>query len=151
MDKIDSPDKIVGLMTEATIEHLDLLERCSDEDLANAMHSQGVHSLPLSYNSFLLAAGRNKGGFLRGTDMCMPLLASFHSDAADLVIESSAGLVLPQGCFVFAFHQGYSFVFLESVDVGVDNVLAYSEGDEAFTNLHKTFEKWFVDTLAEPH
>ena len=121
---------------------------CSSLEIEEIFKSQQLTEPPLSYKCFLEIAGRRTGVFMQGTDMCYPLLTQFKKDATELVADSSSELELPSDAFVFAFHQGYSLVFFRILD-GIENVYSYTEGDDSFGNLKKTFFEWFQDTINE--
>lgn len=124
------------------------LHGCSSLEIEEISKSQQLAELPLAYKCFLELAGKRKGLFMQGTDMCYPLLTQFKKDAAELVAESSSELELPSDAFVFAFHQGYSLVFFRLTD-DKESVYSYTEGDEIFGDLKKSFFEWFQDTINE--
>ncbi len=125
------------------------LRGCSSIEIEQILESQQLAEPPLAYKCFLEIAGRNKSSFLLGTDMCYPLLTQFKKDAGELVSESSLELELPSDAFVFAFHQGYSMVFFRRIGDAIENVYSYTEGDDRFEDLKKSFLEWFQDTINE--
>lgn len=141
-DQLELLAKIPGL-------NLRDLSGCSADEVAEVLKAQQVADLPKSYQTFLEIAGKSTGAFLRGTDMCHPLLLRFKQDATKLVTQSSPGLTLPHDSFVFAFHQGYSLVFFRRTTEGGENVFCYTEGDHKFTDLNKSFSQWLRDTALE--
>lgn len=105
--------------------------------------------LPEVYEQFLTMMGRQAGRFFQGTDMYYPAILGLNEDAAQILEEESAGLVLPETAIVFSMHQGYQFMFMSSDEGDDPPVYYYIEGADQFVRKYDHFSQFLLDATAD--
>jgi hypothetical protein len=117
------------------------LRGCSEEDVRELEAATGVR-LPASYRAFLQVMGRSAGDFFDGTDVLFPALLTLREDAEFLLQRCNAAVRLLPNDFVFAVHQGYTFLFLRTDGTDDPPVYVYLEDDPEFRKAGDSFSSW---------
>jgi len=110
--------------------------------------------LPAAYKQFLSVLGAAAGGFLMGSDFLCAALPTLRSGAQRLLEESGTTYRLAADDFVFAGHQGYTFLFFRLGTGDDPEVYRYVDCDEKPELVANTFSEWFlscVDDEVEAH
>ena len=92
--------------------------------------------------------GHRAGDFLVGTNWTHRDLSDLRSAGEELIGEAATAYRLPTDAFVFAMHQGYSFLFFR-VESDDPPVWLYVEYDKEPTEVAASFSRWLRDTVAE--
>lgn len=125
------------------------IEGCSKSEI-DALESKWKIRLPAIYKDFLSAMGHCAGRFMVGTDYSYPKLLEFRGDAERLLREQQIGWTLPKTAFVFAFHQGYSFMFFDTAGGELDPaVFLYTEGETKPKEVAASFSQWLVKAVQD--
>jgi len=124
---------------------------CNVEEVSDLAVSNGA-ILPRAYWGFLQAAGRGAGDFFRGTDIfyrSLPIPRQVVQEMIDRD-ERAAGFTLPDKVFVFASHQGYSFLYF-AVEEDDDDpaVFAYVEDEGPPRQVAESFTQWFSASVTD--
>ena len=141
-------DNIITKLTGAKIVSPATLVGCTDEEIASIEASAGV-KLPATYRAFLAKMGRSAGTFLQGTDFLFPDLLTLKAQAQRLLRESKAPVGLDAADFVFAVHQGYTFVFFKCGTDDDPPVFVFEEGDTSFRPGAESFSAWLAQSAAD--
>jgi hypothetical protein len=98
----------------------DTIRRCRAEEVAEVRADQGVAQLPIQYEEFLLAMGRQAGELLRGTDFFYPSALGLPKDGRELLADNDASHLLPRDALVVGMHQGYQLYWLSPSGIVVE-------------------------------
>ena len=123
------------------------VQGCSEADIV-ALENKVALTLPRTYRAFLAAMGRSAGDFLCGTDFLyadLPLRAY----ADDLLSESEVPLALDRDDFVFAMHQGYTFLFFRCGISDDPPVFLYDENKTSFQRVAYSFSSWLASAAQD--
>lgn len=118
------------------------LQGCSETEIRQ-IENTCPKPLPAAYKKFLSVLGVTAGSFLRGSDFLLSTLPTLRSGAQRLLEESGAAYALAADDFVFASHQGYTFLFFKLGEGDDPKVYRYVEGDEKPELVSNTFSDWF--------
>jgi hypothetical protein len=103
---------LVSTLVDNGVATADTIRGCSPAEVAEVRADQRVEQLPAQYEEFLLAAGRQAGDLLRGTDFFYPFVLGLADDRRELLDENDAGNLLPEGAVIVGMHQGYELYWL---------------------------------------
>ena len=105
--------------------------------------------LPAAYLEFLRVMGRGAGKFLQGDDIFynsqVPILELFDC-ALELLEEFDDSHLDLSNSYVFAFHQGYQFLFFRFGNPN-PSVFLYSEGGVEFIKIYETFTEYIQENV----
>jgi hypothetical protein len=122
---------------------------CTDEQIAD-LESRMHLALPYTYRSFLSSMGEGAGKFLVGTDWTLPQLSGLRAKAEELLKECDLeSTVLPATAFVFAMHQGYQFLFFDTVAGNDPPVFLFVEGEHEPQRVFNSFSEWLLQCVNE--
>lgn len=119
---------------------------CSEEEIASLERQYRVR-LPDAYRCFLKTMGHKAGSFFQGTDWQYGYLQTLHASAETLLKSANGSFQLPDNAFVFAMHQGYSFLYFLT-DNDDPHVVLYVE-DEQPRHVATHFSEWLRDTVKD--
>jgi hypothetical protein len=126
-----------GLVTSTSV------EGCSDQEIEAIEQKLGVN-LPGAYRQFLAQMGRCAGTFFQGTDFLYRELPTLRGQAEELLRGCDVGLELNRSDFVFAVHQGYTFLFFQCGRSDDPPVFLYEEAETSFRQVAESFSSWLV-------
>jgi len=129
----------------------DELLECSIEEFSDLQVTTGV-ILPRAYQGFLQSMGRGAGDFFRGTDIFFQSLPITRDVVQKLIYqdEKARGFKLPDNVFVFASHQGYSFLyFVAEEDDDDPRVFVYTEDEGPPRQVAESFTQWFSQSVRD--
>lgn len=139
----DSVHEVVRELTAAGLVTPETLQGCSEQEIAALERDLGVQ-LPAIYREFLAVMGRRAGTFFEGTDFLYRDLPTLREQAEHLLRRCNAGLALDHSDFVFAVHQGYTFLFFRCGGSDDPPVRLYEEDETSFREVAKSFSSWLV-------
>lgn len=120
---------------------------CTNEEIAN-LESQSSVNLPSTFRTFLSLMGKRAGEFLVGTDWTFSQLPELKERAQGLLEECGLKTaVLPATAFVFAMHQGYQFLFFDSVAGDDPPVFLFLEGEDGPQQVFSSFSQWLLQCV----
>jgi hypothetical protein len=144
-------EELQAKIVEAGVAKPEELYGCSPEEIHDLQVRTGV-VLPKAYRGFLEVMGRGAGAFFQGTDIYYQSLPISRDEVQEMMDEDegASGFKLPDNAFVFASHQGYSFLFLVAEE-GVDDppVWVYEEGEGEPREVADSFTKWFAAAVRD--
>ena len=120
---------------------------CTEEEI-NSLERTFALCLPRCYREFLALMGRSAGEFMEGTDYSFPGLLVFRKDAERLLHSGQSEFRLATPAFVFAFHQGYTFLFFDS-EINDPPVLMFTESAKKPTKISNSFSDWLLNAVQE--
>jgi len=127
--ELSTPDEILG---------------CSEQEIAE-IETRFKMNLPATYREFLHQMGNCAGWFLEGTDVYFPQLLDCRKVAERLMKEDGAEFSLQPTWFVFLQHQGYQFMYFDSMEKDGDPpVFRYLEGDKQPKQIADSFSQWLT-------
>jgi len=129
----------VDRLTQTGLTDSDTLVGCSREAIGELQTKLNVQ-LPASYIDFLQSMGRMAGEFMVGTDYSIDRLVSFR-DAAEKLFRAK-GLSFAESEFVFASHQGYTFLYFNTACGEDPPVLMLTESESLPTQIAQSFSEW---------
>ena len=128
----------------------DDLKGCTREEI-EVLQQKFDLTLPATYIEWLTIMGRGAGRFLRGSDAFFPALLELREGAEELLGENGGRFSLPQDAFVFLMHQGYQFLYFQTLRNDPDPpVTHYLEGNapsKSWTHLSDYFEQVLLDHI----
>ena len=124
------------------------LQGCTDSEIA-ALEAEYGLTLPRAYREFLASMGKSAGEFLCGTDFLYADLPPLLENAYDLLSEDEAPLALDIDDFVFAMHQGYTFLFFRCGSSDDPPVFRYEENVPQFDKVAESFSSWFASAAQD--
>ena len=93
--------------------------------------------------------GNGAGRFFRGTDLFYPSMLGMTDIGRGIVHEDEQGMELASNAFVFAMHQGYSFMFFYAGESDDPVVWYYLEQSGLFKKVNERFTAYIRDCAAE--
>ena len=106
-------DDIQQQMVGGRFASADSIVGCTEDEI-QALEKKYDIRLPSIYRAFLGRMGHRAGDFLVGTNWTHRDLSDLRSAGEELIGEAATAYRLPADAFVFAMHQGYSFLFFAS-------------------------------------
>ena len=143
----DEVDEVIGQLAVGGVVAPASVRGCSDADIVALENELGV-TLPRTYRSFLAKMGKSAGDFLCGTDFLYPDLP-LRRYAEDLLSDSEEPLALEPDDFVFAMHQGYSFLFFRCGISDDPPVFLYDENKPSFERVAYSFSSWLASAARD--
>jgi hypothetical protein len=140
-------DGVQWQMISGGLASLDSIIGCTEDEI-DALEKQYDIQYPTMYRTFLARMGHAAGDFLVGTDWTYPVLNRLRSHGESLIAEAGTAYRLPKEAFVFAMHQGYSFLFLHTMFPDPP-VWLYVEGDKKPKEVASSFSGWLRETVSE--
>jgi hypothetical protein len=129
-------------LQDAGLARPDSFQGCTEQEI-NALDGRFCVSLPECYRDFLATMGRSAGEFLVGTDYAFPHLLEFRTRAERLLKSSQSNFALSPTTFVFAFHQGYTFLFFHCDGEHDDPpVFLFTEEEAQPRKVSDSFAAW---------
>lgn len=110
---------------------------CTPAQIEEIMQKQGVSKFPGLYRDFMLEMGRGAGTLFQGSAFYYGAMMyfNFKEEALDLLKEvvtnfQIAEFQIPEKAFVFLYHQGYEFLYFDTIADEYDSVVyIYVEGE----------------------
>ena len=104
--------------------------------------------LPKVYREFLKKMGRQAGKLFVGTDMFYNDLFDNREGFQELLEEDEFSFDLKPSIFVFAGHQGYTYLFFDTEESLIDPpVYSYNEGELQIKRLYDSFSDFLSESL----
>ncbi len=118
---------------------------CNEEEIQE-IERKFNNRLPSAYKEFLTACGKCAGDFMVGTDILYPAVLGLKKFAQELLTESDSEFALTEDQFVFAMHQGYTFLFFSCRDDDPE-IYRYLEYDKKPEKVFDHFSVWLDSTI----
>ena len=135
-------EEIVQQLIVSGVAERSQLQGCSDAEIEALEAELGI-VLPRAYREFLLTMGRSAGDFFCGTDFLYADLP-LREYADELLSEGDVPLALHPADFVFAMHQGYTFLFFRCGISDDPPVFLYEEDRTSFERVADSFSAWLA-------
>lgn len=122
---------------------------CSDAEISEIEMQYNVQ-LPGMYREFLKLYGNSEGDFLRGDDLFYPRMLGLKEALQGCIDENQEEVYLDGSHFVFAGHEGYSFLFFNTND-GQDDppVYRYVELEGQPKQVCQSFSAWLERAIRD--
>jgi hypothetical protein len=143
----DRLDMLLGVVRQQAMDAGVPLSGCTEEELQGLEAVLG-HHVPQVYRRFMLAAGKNPGPALAGTDCTFPTVLALRKWAEEILEEAGSSYALPEDAFVFSMHQGYEFLMMRLGDKDDPPVCQYVEGDEEPVEQWGSFSDYLCDAVS---
>lgn len=143
---VEVVDKLMTDLREAMLPKGWGMVGCSSVEIESMQRQLGV-VLPRTYVRFLEFAGKKAGQLLHGSDFLYDELIDLQEAASELLAENNQPR-LQNDAFVFAMHQGYSFLFFLTSEGDDPAVRRYVEGG-SFETVTSHYTEWLKLAIEE--
>lgn len=142
-------DVVLDRLLNEILAPTELVQGCSDSEIAEVIADQEVGRLPSAYLSYLKRIGRGAGRLLVGTHAFYPQILGLKAATAELFVEDGVSIQLGPQAFVIAMHQGYQAFWFPTVIAEDPEVLMFQEGDQGPARKWGSFSVYLNDMVNE--
>lgn len=121
---------------------------CSDKQVVHLEQTLEIN-LPSDYVDYLMLVGLGAGSFLNGTSAFYNDLFELKKYAIELLEENNITNFLKQSDFVFSMHQGYEFIYLDTLKGNLSPIFQFVEGNNDAILFWPSFEEYLQDVVSQ--